>query len=311
MLEEPLGKRIREARQKRRWSRAFLGEKLGVASETVLRWELKGTHPRPTAQRDLIELFGFQEEDFQRVQPPPEKEPLLPLDEASVPEVEKLPGEANVSYSGVPSEQSPSVKTEEAVTKEETPIPEPQPVDPSKPEEAPLQEEAPVHDIEASLPPKEDFKLYRGRRIPKHQGHGIVTRFPYVTVNGLPLPYFGPKRYDPEQERLFEWGYHGSGPRHLAESLLAHFFGETYPEEGYADRKDFRALLYGNAFKYEVIGIFARDEDEEWSFTSYQIRNWLLSLKERGITEKDLLEKPFHYDAETGLMKVDEETTPS
>ncbi len=154
---------------------------------------------------------------------------------------------------------------------------------------------------------KHDFKLYRGWRIHKRPGKGTVTRFPYVTVNGRPLRYFGPFKRDPEQNRLFEWGFSGSGPSQLAQSILADFFEEVYPEKGYASRKDFHALIYRDAFKHEVIAAFPRGDDDDWELSSFQIRSWLLSLEERGITEKDLLEKTFVYDDKTGQMKIDEE----
>src|SRR6266487_1516589 len=274
MVEKTLGMRIREAREKRHWSRETLGEKLRVTSETVLRWELKGALPRYDTQLELIKMFGLHEQDFQQMQ-------RIQKEEASSSSTEAL----------VPDPKTSSGKEETLATSVKL-----------------IGESMSDPDVEPLHSSKDDFKLYRGWRPYKREGKGIVIRFPYVTVNGRPLRYFGPFKRDPEQNRLFEWGYNGSGPGQLAESILADFFGEVYPEKGYASRKDFHALIYGDAFKYEVIIAFPRGDDDAWELTSSQIRNWLLSLKERGITEKDLLEKSFVYDSETGLIKADDET---
>ena len=144
------------------------------------------------------------------------------------------------------------------------------------------------------LPPKEEFKLYRGWRIIQHAGHGIIRKRPYVTVNGRPLTYFGPWKRNPEGETVFEWGYYGAGPGTLAESILADFFGENYPERGYANNIDYNARLYGSLFKEDFIGKLPRPEvgdevDDSWEISSDQIRRWFYSLEEEGITKEALL----------------------
>jgi hypothetical protein len=117
---------------------------------------------------------------------------------------------------------------------------------------------------------------------------------PYVTVNGRPLRYFGPGKRNPEEEVVFEWGYYGAGPGRLAEAILADFFGENYPEQGYARRKDYNAFLYADLFKSAFIGKLPRhveDDkvDDSWEISSLQIRNWFYSLERQGITKEALL----------------------
>jgi len=103
-------------------------------------------------------------------------------------------------------------------------------------------------DLKQILPQEEDFKIYSGRRIYKRY-HGHVSKMTYVTVNGRPLKYFGPWKRNPEEQTVYEWGYFGAGPRTLAESILADFFGENYPEQGYANNIDYNACLFGSLFK--------------------------------------------------------------
>jgi len=92
----------------------------------------------------------------------------------------------------------------------------------------------------------------------------------------------------------FEWGYYGTGPRLLAEAILADFFAEDYPEHGYASQKDYNALLYGFLFKEAIIGKLPRrvdgeEVDDSWEITSDQIKRWFYSLEEQGITKEALL----------------------
>ncbi len=235
MSEESLGQKIRQARIKRKWSREVLAEKLGIASRTVLRWEIKGHLPNNANQQDLIDLLGLKEEDFQR-------------------------------------------KSEEEVVEE------------------PIQETLaslnPLSELEQMLPPKEDFKMYSGRRIYRKDGK-YMSKTTYVTVNGVPLKYFGRNKRNPEKETVFEWGYYGGGPSRLAEAILADYLGETYPEEPFVPSTIPNAILFGTLFKGDSIGRLPRakeeTDDDDWHITSYQIREWFYSLEEEGITRTVLL----------------------
>ena len=153
-------------------------------------------------------------------------------------------------------------------------------------------------DLERMLPPKDDFKMYSGRRIYKRYRDGVVSRMPYVTVNGRPLKYFGPWQRNPEEQVVFEWGYYGAGPGTLAESILADYLGENYPERGYGSQIDYNALLYGSLFKGDFIGRLPRhvgDDkvDDSWEISSDQIRRWFYSLEEEGMTREALLKSKY------------------
>lgn len=244
MAKEPLGQRIMQARLQQNWSRERLAAKVGVTWRTVLRWELKGMLPQPESQKRLIDLFGFEEQDFQR--PSLSQEEPVPLAEA-------------------PGEEEPAKE-------------------PSEPAFI-------GSELEQMLPPKDEFKMYVGRRIYRR---GSVSKTTYVTVNGRPLPYFDWPKRNPETERLFEWGYGGEGPRHLAESILADYLGEHYPDTRYLDRSESNALLFGGLFKEEMIAILPSEVkgqvNDDWQITSPQIRRWFYSLEADGITRQTLLE---------------------
>lgn len=231
MSDESLGQKIRLARKKRKWSQETLAEKLGVATRTVLRWEIKDELPNNENQQGLRDLLELKEEDFQRVRPQISEETQQEISAAS--------------------------------------------------------------ELEQMLPPKEDFKMYCGRRIYRKDGK-YQSRTTYVTVNGRPLKYFGSQKRNPEKETVFEWGYHGEGPSRLAEAILADYLGETYPESGFRSSAELNALLFGALFKEDFIGKLPREYDTKmddyWQITSYQIRQWFYSLEEEGITRTALLE---------------------
>jgi transcriptional regulator with XRE-family HTH domain len=156
-------------------------------------------------------------------------------------------------------------------------------------------------DLERMLPPKDDFKMYSGRRIYKRDKKGRLSRIAYVTVNGRPIKNFGTDTRNPEEQPVFEWGYWGEGPSTLAQAILADFFEETYPERGYASSKDYNAPLYERLFKKDFIGrlpshVDDEMEDDSWQITSDQIRRWFATLEERGITRETLLKDLYGED---------------
>ena len=172
---------------------------------------------------------------------------------------------------------------------------------PSAEEATPEPEEAPhpVSELEQMLPPKEDFKLYCGKRIRRH---GWETT--YVTVNGRPLAYFGSDKRDPEKQKVFEWGYGGAGPRDLAQSILANYLGERYPEPRSLVLAKSNALLFELLFKEEIIAglpgkLSGEVEDDYWQISSNQIRRWFYSLEAEGITRTTLLESIYGKPADT------------
>jgi len=70
MAQETLGKLLKEAREKRRWSQAKLAGQLGIVSQTVLRWEQDKSVPREDCRQPLIELLGLDEEVFSHAKKP-------------------------------------------------------------------------------------------------------------------------------------------------------------------------------------------------------------------------------------------------
>ncbi|GHO73967.1 hypothetical protein KSD_17380 [Ktedonobacter sp. SOSP1-85] len=166
-----------------------------------------------------------------------------------------------------------------------------QPLSAEKKQEKPVSP-ATVSELEQMLPPKEDFKLYCGRRVYRREGK-YSSKGTYVTVNGRPLKYFGSEKRNPEKEIVFEWGYSGGGPSRLAEAILADYLGETYPESEFGSSSKLNALLFGGLFKEEFIvklpRSLYREMDDYWQIASTQIRKWFYSLEEEGVTRAALL----------------------
>jgi len=143
------------------------------------------------------------------------------------------------------------------------------------------------------LPPKEDFKMYCGRRIYRRDGK-YRRKTTYVTVNGSPLKDFSFGKRDQEKTTIFEWGYRGAGPSELTQSILADYLGEKYPESGYVTSQESNALLFASLFKEDFIAKLPRPSDDNnmddyWQITSNQTRKWFYSLEEEGITRTALL----------------------
>lgn len=290
-MSEEIGKRIKTARETHHWSQAKLARIIGVNSLTVLRWEHGRSIPHYERQQELIKHIGMRQEDFSREkQQPASPSPIQPKES----EQAQLISPPVIQLGEVQQEQSSlSLPTQgdESERAEFTPSQTAQPV-----ESGPEQEQPPSF-LQLILPPKDEIKIYQGRRIIRHTGNGAITRHPYVMVNGSPLRYFGPGRRDPVESIVFEWGYLGEGPRMLAEAILADFFTEDYPEHGVARTRDYNALLYGSLFKEEFIGTlplhFKDDQDDDWEITSDQIRGWFNSLEEKGITREALLKSAY------------------
>lgn len=158
-----------------------------------------------------------------------------------------------------------------------------------------------ISEFEQMLPPKEDFKMYCGRRIYRRSGK-YSSRTTYVTVNGRLLKYFGSEKRNLEKETVFEWGYRGAGPSQLAVSILADYLGESYPEGRYASHYESNALLFKALFYEDFIvklprSVDENDMDDDWQITSTQIRRWFYLLEEEGITGKDLLKNIYGEDS--------------
>ncbi len=49
---------LRNLRKSRKWKQAKLGAKLGVTKDTVSRWELGKTHPKPEQLERLAQIFN-------------------------------------------------------------------------------------------------------------------------------------------------------------------------------------------------------------------------------------------------------------
>lgn len=271
-MSEEIGRRIRASREKLRWSQGKLANAVGVNPLTVMRWEHGRAVPHHENQQRLIEHLGMRQEDFLVEEERSTSPPPIPLGESE------------------PKHEEPSTPT--LTQPDETERQELAPHQLGLPRASGPAEKQPPPAPKLTLPPKEEFKLYRGWRVIRHTGGGHISRRPYVTVNGRPLKYFG--RLHPQEQVPFEWGYYGAGPRELATSILADYFGETYPERGNASHKDYNALLYESLFKEDFIGKLPRPEhdpelDDSWEISSDQIRRWFYSLEEDGITKEALL----------------------
>jgi len=54
---EQLREKVKELRQKKRWTQEDLAWEIGVSLSTVQRWEAKGANPTRLARRELKRLF--------------------------------------------------------------------------------------------------------------------------------------------------------------------------------------------------------------------------------------------------------------
>jgi len=274
-MSEEIGRRIKAAREKLHWSQAKLAHKIEVNSLTVLRWEHGRSIPHYENQQKLIKLIGMRQEDFLIEEKQPVPPPPIQLME---PEQARLISHPAIQHSEAEPEQ------ELLATHQIT-----------QPEEAKREQSPSVPKL--ILPPESEFKLYRGRRIIRHVRDGVITRHPYVTVNGSPLKPFGTEGRNPVEQFVFEWGYSGIGPGTLAEAILADFFAEDYPEKGCASQRNYDALLYGSLFKEAFITKLPLhikdDEDDDWEISSDQIRRWFYTLEEKGITKEALLKSAY------------------
>jgi transcriptional regulator with XRE-family HTH domain len=139
---------------------------------------------------------------------------------------------------------------------------------------APELQETSLEEMERLL---EDFKVYRGWRELVEVEEGVQTRQTRVTVNGEPLPYFalgpGGQLRDPVKENLYEWGYGGEGPRNLALSILADYFGER--EDPHDRWKSYQSVHYHVDFKNDLIACLPHGDLDEWQITTIEITQWL------------------------------------
>lgn len=65
-----LGQKIRNLRKAKNLSQQELAEKIGITKTQISRWEKGHVQPRQSNLRDLAELFGVSDEDFQDLTPP-------------------------------------------------------------------------------------------------------------------------------------------------------------------------------------------------------------------------------------------------
>lgn len=123
--------------------------------------------------------------------------------------------------------------------------------------------------VEVEIPP---IKFYHGWREPR----GVWPRT-RVTVNGKTLPVFETDiALDPEKQTTYEWHYVGAGPRRLAASILADYFGET-TRDIWRRQERLQVLQYLHAFKWEVVSCLPY---EEWDLTGEEIHAWLMDVKQ-------------------------------
>jgi hypothetical protein len=151
--------------------------------------------------------------------------------------------------------------------------------EPSTQKTLPSSEEEPVF-IEADMPQQ---KIYRGwRAMEWSEKHQVSFEKLHVTVNDQPLSYFN--KLDPvfgnadrEGVTIYEWGYTGSGPRRLAESILGDYFGEAPQQWGDSTGSQTRKYFYN--YKMDFVAWFPKDE---WEISSDAIAAWLKEQKEKG-----------------------------
>jgi transcriptional regulator with XRE-family HTH domain len=132
--------------------------------------------------------------------------------------------------------------------------------------------------IEYVVPPL--LKVYEGWREP--EGKFVNGSNTHVTVNGQPLHVFDPGHHfrndsDPDKRTIFEWGYGGAGPRTLASSILADYFGE-HEDQGKA-WGEYKAVQYESAFKDDFVRWLSRKL--RWKITAAEIAAWLIDYDER------------------------------
>jgi len=109
-------------------------------------------------------------------------------------------------------------------------------------------------------------KVYRGDF--DHEGNIVVT------VNNRLLPVIS--MYSGEE---FAWGYGGTGPRVLARSILADFFGEK-PTAEQLKTGQCRCVRHSLAFVRDFL--VELEQSEGWVILGKEIQKWLEELGEEG-----------------------------
>jgi transcriptional regulator with XRE-family HTH domain len=132
--------------------------------------------------------------------------------------------------------------------------------------------------IEYVVPPL--LKVYEGWREPEEKF--VSGSRTHVMVNGQPLHVFDLGHIyrndaNPEKRTIFEWGYGGGGPRMLASSILADYFGE-HEDQGKA-RGTYKTVQYDAAFKDDFVRWLP--QKQKWRIMATEITAWVIDYDER------------------------------
>jgi transcriptional regulator with XRE-family HTH domain len=274
MAEEPektLGQRIRAKREELDWSQEKLAEKIGVSSLSILRWELDRSFPRgDEIQFSLIQVLNLPKDEFSKKRkrnPAQKKEKTLPAQEA-LDEQEISPVEEVKKREGESTPMEEVKKREKGVPIEM--------VLPNQYWQVPIPSAEEIGDtgtVKYKIPPVIMYRGFYEQVYHKKFGYAEERR---VTSNGKRLlPY--DTWVNPETV-IYGWGHTGSGPRHLAESLLLDYFEVMYPNE---QEKTLRSWVNKYSFNF-MMDFTAWFDKREWEVWSGAITAWLQEQRENG-----------------------------
>lgn len=281
--ETTLGQRIRAKREELDWSQEKLAEEVGVSSLSIMRWELDRSFPRgDEVQLSLIQVLHLPKDEFtkkRKKNATKKRNEIMPVERAKEGESVSFVEEAKKREDEITRIEEVKKKEKGAKyqdgEKEERIFP----VEVILPDQhwnvrIPSPEEVEdMETIEYKIPP---IIVYKGFYIQVHSEKYGELEERRVTSNGKRLLPFD-TWVNPETV-VYGWGHTGSGPRHLAESILLDYFEIMYPDE---HEKTLRSWVnkYSNNFKMDFTAWF---DKREWELWSGAITAWLQEGRENG-----------------------------
>jgi len=244
MREETLGQLIKAARMKRKWAQWQLAEAMKKEPISIGRWERDENIPHPDTLAELIRILSLDKKTAVRL--------------ARIQAAKQARAHASLV-------SEPVYEWADYLSLLDT-----------------FKEDDALSVIEVTIPPPQ--KIYRGVRTREPyswDGKTFMEEKVRVTVDGKPLFFYDTSHFEfgsahPDERKMYEWGYTGAGPRHLACSILADYFSERGPvarwERGQTGK-------YYYQFKMEFVAWFPR---EGWELHSAAITAWLQEREEMG-----------------------------